>query len=80
MRVKIIRNSIGDQCWYRNRIGEVFEVSPYYHFGLNTGDWVGHNFDGSGKDCLIAAEDCEELDEMRPKEGTENLKVNASQY
>jgi len=45
---------------------------------MNTGDWAGHNFDGSGQDCLIAAEDCEELDELRPKPGTENLKVNVS--
>ena len=78
MRVRITQNTQGDKCWYANRIGEVFEVSPYYHLGINTGDWVGHNFDGSDKDCLIAYEDSEELDELGPKEGTENLKVNVS--
>lgn len=78
MRVRITQNTQGPLCWYRDRIGEVFQVWPYIHVGMNTGDWVGHNFDGSGKDCLIASEDCEELDEMRPKPGTEDLPVTRS--
>lgn len=78
MRVRITQNTQGAECWYANRVGEVFEVWPHNWLGMETGDWVGHNFDGSGKDCLIAAEDCEELDEFRPKAGTENLTVNKS--
>ncbi len=80
MRVRIIQNTRGPECWYADRVGEAFDVRPYYHFGMNTGDWVGHSFDGSGQDCLIASEDCEELDELKPKAGMRNLKINRSQY
>jgi len=80
MRVKIVRNTQGDRCWYAGKVGHVFRVSPYYHFGMATGDWVGFNLDGSREECLIAAEDCEELDAEAPKPGTENEVVQNDRH
>jgi hypothetical protein len=66
MKIKIVKNTMGDKCWYRDRIGEVFEGAEHHHVlgmaFMDMGDWNVGKQDGTGKDCLVAGEDAEIVD------------------
>jgi hypothetical protein len=56
MKVKVT-GTRGPACWYDKHQGKEFEVRPYYHFGLNTGDYEAKDPDYDGV-AIIASEDC----------------------
>jgi hypothetical protein len=57
MKVKVT-GTRGPDCWYDKHRGKIFDVEPYYHFGLNTGDYEAKDPDYDGI-AIIAYEDCE---------------------
>lgn len=56
MKIKIIKCSFSDSCWYSNRIGEEHEV---WDIGGEAGDCYGIAIDSISKFWYVLMTDCE---------------------
>lgn len=64
MKAKVT-GSRGPECWYGKHQGKVFDVWPYIHLGMSTGDFEAKDPDYDGV-AIIAREDCELVVEKCP--------------
>lgn len=70
MRIRILKNTMGDKCWYAKHVGNVFQsLGHFSHPGMNIGYYEVTDPDEPRKKVIIAAEDCEILADPAASDG-----------
>ena len=59
LKVRIVKNSRGMDCWYADRIGETFMVETFYRNGKTTDDFITPEAGADYTVALIARRDVE---------------------